>query len=142
MNKETFIALINEIISEDTDVEVNNDNFKGDPDNAAEVESDALRGSTATIAQLKHLPSAEALIISGDLLTPEIIPIERDAERLRSPCGRIFNADFIKCLQIVNRLYIVEEFYKAIVAARQLVYIYRANSNCPYGPHSKLSHHD
>lgn len=42
MNKETFIALINEIISEDTDVEVNNDNFKGDPDNAAEVESDEL----------------------------------------------------------------------------------------------------
>jgi len=42
MDKEKFIALINEIISEDTDIHVNNDNYKGDPNNAAEVESDEL----------------------------------------------------------------------------------------------------
>jgi len=42
MDKEKFIALINEIISEDTDIQVNNDNYKGDPNNAAEVESDEL----------------------------------------------------------------------------------------------------
>jgi len=42
MDKEKFIALINEVISEDTDIQVNNDNYKGDPNNAAEVESDEL----------------------------------------------------------------------------------------------------
>lgn len=42
MDKEKFISLINEIISEDTDVQVNNDDYKGDPNNAAEVESDEL----------------------------------------------------------------------------------------------------